>query len=363
MIVERTHYYAKPGQADRVREIRRMACQVRVSIGLPAGAIFTNWASDDNDRPDVVWECAFPDKSSHVADLAARAASAEFTKVRETMRAQIVHFTRHILERDRHPLSNGMRACALDNHAIVPREITFSAGALDLKGYLNLPPGQGPFPCMIVNHGSSVDQGSLDVSQPATAALLNSWGIATFLPHRHGYGNSPGTSWRDDVGLPPENPDYPERLNARLLRESGDVVAAAECLRAMADIRADHIGVMGVSFGGVNTLLAAANCAYFTCAVEFAGAAMNWDWNPTLRASMTTAAHKLRVPIFFIQAGNDYSIRPTQQLAASLAGSNHVVWSKIYPGFGCNPMEGHQFGHRGSMIWGDDVKKFLELYL
>lgn len=363
MIVERTHYYANPGQAARVREIRRRACEVRVAIGLAAGTIFTNWASDDNDRPDVVWECAFPDKSSHAADLAARAASPEFTAVRATMRAHVVRFARHILERDTHALPNGMHACALENHAIVPREIVFRSGALDLKGYLHLPPGEGSSPCMIVNHGSSIDQGSLDVSQPATAALLTSWGIASFLPHRRGYGNSPGMPWRDDVGVPYESPEYPARLNARLARESEDVLAALDCLCAVPEIRPEHIGVMGVSFGGINTLLAAAGSTRFTCAVEFAGAAMNWDHNPDLRASMTDAARKLRMPIFFIQADNDYSIRPTKELAAALQGSNHVVWSKIYPGFGCNAMEGHQFGHRGSMIWGEEVKKFLELYL
>ena len=39
-IVERTNYYAKPGLAAEVLDIRRKASAVRLSIGLPAGEIF-----------------------------------------------------------------------------------------------------------------------------------------------------------------------------------------------------------------------------------------------------------------------------------------------------------------------------------
>jgi hypothetical protein len=38
-IFERTQYYAKPGLAAEVLDIRRKASAVRVSIGLPAGEI------------------------------------------------------------------------------------------------------------------------------------------------------------------------------------------------------------------------------------------------------------------------------------------------------------------------------------
>jgi hypothetical protein len=40
MIVERTQYFAKPDSAAEVLDLRRKACAVRLSIGLPAGEIF-----------------------------------------------------------------------------------------------------------------------------------------------------------------------------------------------------------------------------------------------------------------------------------------------------------------------------------
>ena len=57
MIVERTHYYAKPGLSERVLAIRRRASLVRIALGLDAGRIRTKTGGDG---PDVSWECAFP---------------------------------------------------------------------------------------------------------------------------------------------------------------------------------------------------------------------------------------------------------------------------------------------------------------
>ena len=93
MIVERTHYYAKPKQHDAVLAVRRRACEVRLAIGLPAGSIRVKLEASA-DGPDVVWECAFPSKQAHQADLDARAASPDFEAVRADMRDVIDRFER-----------------------------------------------------------------------------------------------------------------------------------------------------------------------------------------------------------------------------------------------------------------------------
>ena len=58
-----------------------------------------------------------------------------------------------------------MRATSLAGHPIAPREITFSSGGLTLKAWLHLPPGKGPFPCMITNHGSGDRKGHARTSR------------------------------------------------------------------------------------------------------------------------------------------------------------------------------------------------------
>jgi dienelactone hydrolase len=353
VIIERTHYFAKPGLAAEVLAMRRRACDVRIAIGLPAGTVRAK-ADAAADGPDVAWECAFPDAATRAADLAARDASPEFEAVRAGMRALIERFERLVEADD---------AIALEGVSIVPEEVEFRSGARTLKGYLFRPPGPGPHPAMIHNHGSGLDKGSADSTQPGVAAMLMSWGIACFHPHRHGYGNSPGPTWKEDCPDPMFSDAYNRQLLARLDRESDDVVAAHAALRAMPGIVADRIGVMGSSFGGVNTLFAAAKDARFRCAVEFAGAAMNWDRNPALAAAMIERAKAARPPVFYIQAANDFSIRPTQEIAAALAGTARVFEAKIFPAFGLTAWEGHLFAGRAPHLWGPDVRRFLQRWL
>jgi len=202
-------------------------------------------------------------------------------------------------------------------------------GGEELTGYLYLPPGKGPFPCMVTNHGSGVTQGSTEICSPGIAAVLMSAGIASFRPNRRGYGESPGTPWREEVTAEFGTDDYDRQLAARLDRESDDVVAALAAVQGLEEIDPGHIGVMGSSFGGVVTLLSAAKTDGFRCAVDFAGAAMNWDRTPGLRQTMIAAAHRLSVPLFLIQSANDYSIRPTREIAAALEGTGKIVQARL----------------------------------
>jgi hypothetical protein len=96
MIVERTHYFAKPGSAAEVLALRRQACAVRLSIGLPVGEIFVKHPRGDGSEPDVAWQCTFADAAAREADLAARAASTEFQNVVAQMLKQIVRFDRQV---------------------------------------------------------------------------------------------------------------------------------------------------------------------------------------------------------------------------------------------------------------------------
>jgi hypothetical protein len=96
MIVERTHYFAKPGFAAEVLDLRRKACAVRLSIGLPVGEIFIKHPRGDGSEPDVAWQCTFADAAAREADLAARAASTEFQNVVAQMLKQIVRFDRQV---------------------------------------------------------------------------------------------------------------------------------------------------------------------------------------------------------------------------------------------------------------------------
>lgn len=361
MIVERTNYFAKPGREDEVLAARRRASVIRRDLGLPAGRIFTR--TGNGDLPDVTWECSFLNAATHEADLKSRSESAAFEDVRLRMRGLVDRFERQVFSRDDEPLPNGMRPVDLNGVEIKPRELQFPSDGRTLVGYLYTPPGEGPFPCLVNNHGSSASKDSFTLGWASLATLFMSWGIASFFPYRRGYGHSPGPHWREEVTAEYGTEEYDKQLFPRLDRESDDVIAALDCVSNLSEILKAHIGVIGSSFGGTNTLIAASKTDRFSCAIDFAGAAMNWDKGENLRKRMTEAAHRVVSPLFLIQAANDFSIRPTLELAEALKDHPTPVRSKIYPAFGMDSMEGHSLESRGQLLWADDVHRFLERYL
>lgn len=379
MFVETTHYFAKQGRADEVLQIRRRACVVRTQLGLEAGSILIKDRHQE-DGPDVSWQCHYPSRQALDDDLAARATSTDFGLVRQKMTDAVDHFERHITQTDdtslpdqtspdQTPLdqtpvvASNSGSVSLADTAIVPRIVSFDSGTEQLTGYLYLPPGRGPFPCVITNHGSAIDQGTDDVCRPGMASLLMSWGYASFLPHRRGYGESTGTPWNVEVSAEFGTDLYDQQLVARLESESDDVVAAIDHVAKFPEVDADRMAVMGSSFGGTVTLWAATKASQICCAVDFAGAAINWDHTPQLRQAMIDATLKINCPIYFLQAANDYSVGPTQTLGTLHGEASHPISSKVFEAFGITKDEGHYFEKYGSLIWGPQVRSFLQRWL
>jgi len=359
MVVERTHYYAKPGRGAEVLATRRSASEVRRALGLPYGRILVK-AEPQGEGPDVSWECAFPDATSHARDLEARARSPEFAAVRARMTALIDRFERLVLVSDPDGSGEGEPDGA---RAVTPTEVRIPSGERMLAGYLFLPPGAGPVPGLVLSHGSTIHPGTSDFCRPGTATVLTGWGYAVLLPHRHGYGNSAGPTWRQEVTADFGTAEYDQALAARLGREAADVVAAVDWLAARPEVAGDRIGLIGSSFGGVMSLLAAARLPRLRCTVDFAGAAMNWERTPNLRRTMVDAVRSLRAPIALAQAENDYSTAPTRELAAELARLGKLHDARVFPAFGLTADEGHLFFQNGAPIWGPWVRTFLDRWL
>jgi carboxymethylenebutenolidase len=359
VLVERTHYYAKAGRTAEVLATRQRASEVRAALGLPRGRILAK-ADAQGEGPDVTWECAFPDAIAHARDLEVRGQSPEFATVRARMTALIDRFERLVLVPDAETSTD----VELDPaRPVVPAEVRVPSGERTLAAYLYFPPGAGPFPGLVVNHGSTIHPGSSDFCRPGTTAVLMSWGYAVLLPHRRGYGNSEGPTWRQEVTAEFGTAEYDQALAARLVREAEDVAAAVAWLGARPEVATDRIGVIGSSFGGVMSLLAAARCPGLRCAVDFAGAAMNWERTPTLRATMLTAARQLVMPVCLVQSENDYSTAPTRELAAELERHGKAHVARVFPAFGLTADEGHLFFQNGAPIWGPWVRAFLERWL
>src|SRR5262249_10076050 len=71
--------------------------------------------------------------------------------------------------------------------------VSFEAEGRILMGWIYRPPGNGPFPAVLWNHGSEKNP----VRHPELAQFYVSHGYVFFLPVRHGHGESPGEYIRD----------------------------------------------------------------------------------------------------------------------------------------------------------------------
>jgi carboxymethylenebutenolidase len=239
-----------------------------------------------------------------------------------------------------------------------PAEVTFPSSNLVLHGFLYKPQGSGPFPAVLWNHGSERRPGWL----PELAPFFTGHGFIFFIPHRRGHGRSPGEYVMDlleranQTGGPQERSRELVELMELHLQ---DQIAALQYLKLVPEADPQHIVVAGCSFGGIQTVLMAEKGLGVRAAVDFAGAAQNWQHSADLRSRMTQAVQRAQMPVFFIQAKNDYDTSPSRDLAAAMEKSSKPHELQIFPKFGNGNQEAHEFCIHGSDIWGPAVLQFF----
>jgi carboxymethylenebutenolidase len=192
-----------------------------------------------------------------------------------------------------------------------PQEVVFPSGKLQLHGFLWKPEGPGPFPAIIWNHGSE----KLPGSHATLAQFYLQHNYVFFEPHRRGQGRSPGDYIQDLVEQAPP-PQRAQRMVELQDAEVDDVVAALNYLKSQ-------------------TLV-----------------------------DPKQAIGRAKAPIFLLQAENDYSLGPSQELSKEALKKHADFQSKIYPAVGATHQEGHwKFCTAATGLWGPDVLNFLDSHM
>jgi len=234
-------------------------------------------------------------------------------------------------------------------------QVEFPSGALTLGGFLFRPPGAGPFPAIVFNHGSE--------AQPSEgrdqARFYVPHGFVLFVPHRRGQGVSKAAGVDITTVFHAGQPDAPDLVDA-LVAQADDVMAAVAYVAALPYVDRQRIATVGCSFGGIEALLAAERGTGLVAAVDFAGAAIMWNRSPPLRARLALAARSAKVPVFFLQAENDFNTMPSRVLSEEMRQAGKPARMHIFPPNGVTPMQGHGFCRAGrAPAWGDEVLEFL----
>jgi carboxymethylenebutenolidase len=250
-----------------------------------------------------------------------------------------------------------------------PDTLVIRTGPLVLRALLWRPPGRGPFPAILFNHGS---YRRADPARWTEAAVLGplfaTHGYVFLVPFRRGIGLSVDQGEADgdlmDRAWAEAGQRARNRVQLQLMEgeELTEATAALACLRAQPQLDTRRVAVAGHSFGGSLALFLAARDTTVRAAVVFAGAAYSWERSPDLRARLI-AAVRHAPPAFFVHAANDYSTASGRALAAEMQRLGRPHGLKIYPAAGRTAREGHNFVFGNLALWEADVFAFLDSQL
>jgi carboxymethylenebutenolidase len=253
-----------------------------------------------------------------------------------------------------------------------PETVIVHSGSATLHGMLWRPKGHGPFPGVLLNHGSGRTREDLQRLGPyeRNAALLGPvfarHGYVFLYLFRRGVGPSADQGANAVDLMNNESAAHGQEarnaLQLQLLetREMGDALSGLEFLRALPYVDARNVAVVGHSFGGSLTVLLAEREPNLRAVVVFSGAGYSFDRSPELRARLLAAIDHVAAPVFFIHAENDYSLSFGKVLDARREQIGRPHRLRIYPPIGHTVDDGHDFLHLGVKIWESDVFAFLD---
>ncbi len=234
------------------------------------------------------------------------------------------------------------------------------------------PPGRGPFPAILLNHGSGRSREQLERLGPyernaeTLGPVFSRHGYVFLYLFRHGVGPSSDQGANAFDLMNKESAEHGQEarntLQLRLLenRDMDDALSGLKFLRALPYVDARNTALVGDSFGGSLTVLLAEREPNLRAVVVFSGAGYSFDRSPALRERLLTAIDRIAAPVFFIHAENDYSLSSGKVLDARRARIGKPHRLKIYAPIGHTVDDGHDFLHLGVSIWEPDVIAFLD---
>ena len=260
------------------------------------------------------------------------------------------------------PVSAGTQTSTASSTVLV------ESGKLQLRALLWRPEGKGPFPAILFCHGdgrvpyrspeatTAADLQQLDIVGPAFAKH----GYVLLLLFRRGQGlsadqgESSGDLLKNERNSKGE--DAANRLQVKLLetQQLDDARAGLAYLRNLQGVNPHGIGVIGHSFGGSLSLVLAEHDKSLSAVIDFAGAAKSWERSWYLRAQLS-AVRRLKSPVFFIHAENDYSVVPGKTLDGEMEQLGKPHRLKVFPACGQTRDEGHNFVFLCMPNWEEDV--------
>lgn len=230
------------------------------------------------------------------------------------------------------------------------------------------PPGNGPFPLVVINHGSTQNEirraGLRLPEYPALTEWLVARGYAVAVPQRPGHGKTGGTYYEDQGSC--AKADFRKAGQGA----AGAIAAAAEFMLRQKFIRKDKAVAVGQSAGGWGALaLPSIHFRQVSAVVAFApglgGRIDDIAGRNCSPGRLNDAAHafgeKARIPALWLTAENDSYFPPevSKRLVESYRMGGGKADYHVLPAVGA---EGHDMiqAREAVAAWGPIVEKFLK---
>lgn len=232
------------------------------------------------------------------------------------------------------------------------------------------PPGEGPFPLVVMNHGTTqnaVQRQYFPILEFEAAALwFAKQGFVVAAPQRPGHGETGGVFLEDQANC--EASDF-RRVG---LAAAANIQSAIDYMLTQPFVRKEGVVVVGQSGGGWSSLaLASQNPPMVRAVVEFEGGrGGHFGGKPDQNCkpdNLVAAAHEFgstaRVPTLWIYTQNDTFFGPalSKRMYDAWTGAGGIAEYHLMPSF---REDGHFFVDYPEAVplWSPIVSKFLALH-
>jgi len=236
---------------------------------------------------------------------------------------------------------------------------------LELDAMIYKPPGDGPFPAMVMTHGTSrkvADRQKIaaDNYYVKNARLFADMGLVVLFVVRRGFGVSDGPYSEFN-----KYPDGGRNYTQDGLEAARDIGAAVQYLQTQPFVDKNRIVLLGQSTGGHSALATGSlNLPGVVGVINFAGGRGSTSPDEirdeaNLIESFGTYGKTFRGPTLWLYSANDHYFGPElarKFLAAFRAGGAKVTFVPL-PALG---EDGHSSFLRGVDNWLDEVSDFLQ---
>lgn len=268
----------------------------------------------------------------------------------------ILLFTPHLVFAEEAPLN-----LALGEHIVrIPTKLGIFGSNAELVTTLFSPPGAGPFPVVVINHGAN--DLSFPSAQPrarylfATLEFLRR-GYVVVLPNRRGFAGSGGSqqSCSSISSMADHGRD-----------QADDIIATLDWVTQQKWADKNQFLIVGQSHGGLATLaMSERNYPGLKGLINFAGGLkcspkVQFDWEGGMIKAAGDYGKKAAVPMLWLYGENDPNFKP--ELAAKMFDSftNAGGKGRLFA-FGKFYSNGHRLlsSNKGAQIWGPEVDQYL----